>query len=149
MPSPYSVPTALAGSVPGSVPHAVTCWCWSWVTWTRQQVKSHPQNGQLQPKHLAGQAFKMLRPLRACTVEKEMEAPVTEVLEKDTGSKLRSKDLHMANLRTPCNLSMCLGWEQSPAPMSFYPSHSSSFHPWMKYALYPQLRVLPLQWKSQ
>lgn len=43
----------------------------------------------------------MLRPIRACTVEKEMEAPLTGVLEKDTGSNLRSKHLHMDNLRTP------------------------------------------------
>lgn len=146
MPSSHSPPRALAGSV---CPWLSTSCCnmlmlrlIPWMTWTRQQVRSHRQNGQLQPKHLAGQAFKVLRPLRACTVEKEMKAPLTGVLEKDTGSNLRSK------------IFTKLTWEHREPQHVFgmravTSSNSSGFHPWIKYVLYPQLWVLPLQWKSQ
>lgn len=97
-----------------------TYWCWSWSPgWLEQGSRSNPINRMVSCSLniLRGQAFKMLRHLRACTAEKEMEAPLTGPLEKDTGSNLSSKHLHMANLRTQSSLGTCLGWEQSLAPM--------------------------------
>lgn len=73
----------------------------------------------------------MPRHIRACTVEKEMEASLTEVLEKDTGSNLMSKHLHMANENTiqPQQVFGMRAVTSSSETFSFYHSHSSGFHP--------------------
>lgn len=135
-----------------------TCRCWSLSPgWPEQGSRSNATDrvSSCSLNNLGGQALNMPRHIRACTVEKEMEAPLTGVLEKDTGSNLMSKHLHMANLRTLSSLSMCLGWEQSLAPVR--PSASTiviaqafiQLLSWNKYVFYPQPWMRPLQWKFQ